>query len=105
MVTSFRPRSPALRDDTVLTTVRPISDLSELYYQFTNYRLEILEERVRAELKRLRENSQGGKKLNTRKLKEFLREQEIFLAHMNTEMVEDDFVRKGSIEDKHLLQS
>lgn len=96
MVTSFRPRSPDQRDDTVLTTVRPISNLSELYFQFSEYRLEILEERIRSELRLLRETKRSGKKMDTRKLKRFLKEQESFLAHMNHEMVED--VKMGVID-------
>lgn len=101
MVTSFRPRSPYQRDDTVLTTVRPISNLSELYFQFSEYRLEILEERIRSELRLLRETHRSGKKMDTRKLKRFLKEQESFLAHMNQEMIED--VKMGVIDDSHLL--
>ncbi len=89
MVTSFRPRSPYQRDDTVLTTVRPISNL------------EILEERIRSELRILRETHRSGKKMDTRKLKRFLKEQESFLAHMSQEMIED--VKMGVIDDSHLL--
>ncbi|KAI1208038.1 uncharacterized protein F4807DRAFT_162981 [Annulohypoxylon truncatum] len=103
MVTSFRPRSPKVRDDTVLTTVRPISNLSELYNQFSEYRLEILEERVRQQLKELREANSAGRKIATRKLKAFFEEQEKFLAHMNREMVDDENVMMGSIDDSHLL--
>ena len=105
MVTSFRPRSANLRDDTVLTTVRPISNLSELYSQYTEYRLEILEERVRNQLRILRENKRDGKKVNVRVLKEFIHEQELFLAHMNKEMVDEDLVTKGAIDDSHLITS
>lgn len=103
MVTSFRPRCPALPDDTVLTTVRPISNLAELYFQFSEYRLEILEERIRDQLKLLRECNKGGRKINTTRLKKFFREQEKFLAHMNQEIVEDALVTKGYIDDSHLL--
>ena len=103
MVTSFRPKCHTVKDDTVLTTVRPISNLSELYYQFTEYRLEILEERIRAQRKALRENESRCKKFNTKTLKAFLREQEIFLAHMDKEMVDDDLVTKGNIDDSHLF--
>lgn len=98
MVTSFRPRCPILPDDTVLTTVRPISDLSELYFQFSEYRLDILEERIRIQLKDLREKKRAGKKLNVKALKKFLKEQENFLAHMNQEMVEDENVEKGHVQ-------
>jgi hypothetical protein len=97
MVTSYRPRSPRVRDDTVLTTVRPISDLSELYYQFAKYRLEILEERIREQLRELVDAKTAGRKVATKKLKAFLAEQEHFLAHTNGEMVEEDEVARGAI--------
>jgi hypothetical protein len=103
MVTSFRPRNPMVRDDTVLTTVRPISNLSELYHQFSQYRLEILEERIRLQLKELRESSASGRRIATSKLKSFLGEQERFLAHMNKEMVDDDDVVQGRVDDSHLI--
>lgn len=103
MVTSFRPKSHNIKDDTVLTTVRPISNLSELYYQFSEYRLQILEERIRTQLKALRENETRGRNLNTKALKAFLREQEMFLAHMNKEMVDDELVTKGCVDDSHLF--
>ncbi len=100
MVTSFRPRSPTLPDDTVLTTVRPVSDLPELYFQFSEYRLDILEERIRTQLKDLREKKRAGRKLDTKALKRFLKEQEVFLAHMNKEIVEEDKVEKGNIDQR-----
>lgn len=103
MVTSFRPRSPKVRDDTVLTTVRPISDLGALYHQFAEYRLEILEERVRQQLKELRDSGAAGRRVPTKRLKAFFTEQERFLAHMNREMVDDEDVVMGSIDDSHLL--
>ena len=119
MVTSFRPRSARMPDDTVLTTVRPISDLGELYHQFAEYRLEILEERVRQQLRELRDcksstraasdsNAKcdsGGRlrHIPTRRLKAFFVEQERFLAHMNREMIEDEYVIMGSVDDSHLL--
>ncbi|KAI2606650.1 hypothetical protein GGR54DRAFT_409934 [Hypoxylon sp. NC1633] len=100
MVTSFRPRCPTVRDDTVLTTVRPISNLSELYNQFTEYRLEILEERIRQQLKEMREANSAGRRLATPKLKAFLEEQVSFLAHMNREMVDDEQVVPGILNDE-----
>lgn len=103
MVTSFRPKNPMLRDDTVLTTVRPISDLAELYAQFSEYRLEILEERIRSELKEIRESRAAGRGVSTQKLKLFLAEQQKFLEHMNGEMVDDDKVIMGFVDDSHLI--
>lgn len=103
MVTSFRPRSSILPDDTVLTTVRPVSDLSELYFQFSEYRLEMLEERIRSYLKEMRDRKRARRPFNTPDLKRFVAEQEKFLAHMNKEIVDDDKVTKGIIDDSHLL--
>ncbi|KAI1108407.1 hypothetical protein F5Y14DRAFT_84745 [Nemania sp. NC0429] len=98
MVTSFRPRSPLARDDTVLTTVRPISDINDLYNQFAEYRLQMLEERIRLQLKEIHDLSAAGRRVPTKKLKYFFREQEDFLAHMNREMVEDEDVTVGNIQ-------
>jgi hypothetical protein len=101
MVTSFRPRCPTVRDDTVLTTVRPISNLPDLYNQFSEYRLEMLEERIRAQLRGLRAASAGGRRVPTAALKAFVAEQERFLAHMNREMVLEDDVVMGVLPDAH----
>ncbi|KAJ9138646.1 Kanamycin B dioxygenase [Pleurostoma richardsiae] len=103
MVTSFRPRSPLVRDDTVLTTVRPISNLGELYTQFSEYRFEILEERIRRQLKEMREARTLGRRVATAKLKAFVAEQQRFLEHMNREMLDDDKVVMGEVDDSHLL--
>ncbi|KAK3074739.1 hypothetical protein LTS18_014171, partial [Coniosporium uncinatum] len=83
------PRSPYVKDDTVLTTVRPISDLSELYYDFGEYRLDMLEERLRKQMKDLRERRLTGKKIDTAAFKKFLAEQEAFLSHTRIEMVDE----------------
>jgi hypothetical protein len=60
MVTSFRPRSPRIWDDTVLTTVRPISNLSDLYGQTVEYQLENAETRIRQMLKNVRDSMKAG---------------------------------------------
>ncbi|KAK5122458.1 hypothetical protein LTR85_004042 [Meristemomyces frigidus] len=95
MVTSFRPKSPFLADDSVLTTVRGISDLSELYYEYGRYRLEMLEERIRVQLKHLREAHTAGKKTYTKAIKLFLEEQERFIHRTNEELVPDEDVVAG----------
>ncbi|GAB1737645.1 hypothetical protein NU219Hw_g2060t1 [Hortaea werneckii] len=95
MVTSFRPKSPFLADDSVLTTVRGISDLSELYYEFGRYRLEIMEERIRAQLKKLRDMHDAGKKTDTKAMKAFFEESERFIRHTNSEMVPEEDVVPG----------
>lgn len=49
LVTSFRPRSPLLVDDSSLMNVRTKSLLPELYYQWVQYRLRLLSERFKHE--------------------------------------------------------
>ena len=99
MVTSFWPKSPLLPDDSNLRTVRGISEISELYYQYGRYRLEILEARMRDQIRRLDDAHSAGKKTDTKALKRFLDEQERFLQHMNMEMVPDDQVVQGHQPD------
>jgi hypothetical protein len=102
-VTSFRPRSAFIKDDTVLTTVRAVSNLSDLYSQYTEYRMEMLEERVRAHLRMLRERKSAKKSFDTASTKSFLREQKAFIESMLREMVDDDKVTKGFTDDSHLF--
>ncbi|RJE22975.1 hypothetical protein PHISCL_04702 [Aspergillus sclerotialis] len=75
MVTSFRPKSPHIRDEIVLTGVRPISNLSELYSQYIEYRLEVLEERLRARLKEERRRERLKRLFDIAHMKAFLGEQ------------------------------
>ncbi|GFG03444.1 hypothetical protein IFM5058_01428 [Aspergillus udagawae] len=103
MVTSFRPRSPAIPDHTVLTTIRPISALGELYHQFAEYRFEILEDRLRGVNKYMQARKRSNPRFNTGYLKQFIREQIEFLEHMDREIVEDDKVIKGVTGDSHLI--
>jgi hypothetical protein len=105
MVTSFRPKSAFIKDDTVLTTVRAISDLSELYSQYTEYRLEMLEERIRAHLKEIRDRKRANRRFDTAASKRFLAEQQHFLAAIDREVVDEDKVIKGFTDDSHLLSA
>lgn len=54
IVTSFRPKNPTLLDETTNANVRNKSHLSELYYQWTTYRLDVLAERARITAEALR---------------------------------------------------
>ena len=93
-----------MRDDTVLTTVRAISDLSELYFQYSEYRLEMLEERIRAQLKDMRDRKRARRGFNTKGMKAFLTEQVGFLQTMDREIVDESQVTKGFTDgDSHLL--
>jgi hypothetical protein len=55
----------------------------------------MLEERVRAQLKKVRERRSSGKKFDTTTVKAFLQEQEDFIAHTNNEIVPEDQVEFG----------
>jgi len=98
-VTSFRPKSSFIRDDTVLNTVRPISDLSELYFEFAEYRMEMLVDRFQAKLRELRANHRAGKRTYVKLLKDFLAEQQQFLNHMNNEIVLYEDVPAGFLPE------
>jgi hypothetical protein len=88
MVTCFRPKSPLIKDETVLVGVRGISDLSQLYTQYTEYRLEILEERIRRRMKQEREREIAKRPFDILDVKRFLMEQKLFIESMLTEIQE-----------------
>ncbi|KAF2726721.1 hypothetical protein EJ04DRAFT_547558 [Polyplosphaeria fusca] len=73
MVTSFRPRDAFVKDTSVLTTIRPLSDLSELYFQWTRYRIEVLQERLRGMQEVMGEEQEGGRGADGEKIRGFLR--------------------------------
>ncbi|RAL11792.1 uncharacterized protein BO97DRAFT_453349 [Aspergillus homomorphus CBS 101889] len=91
MVTSFRPRDPSIRDELVLTGSRAISNWSELYHDFTEYRMELLEERLRRKMKEERKRKESKRPFNIYDMTEFLTEQKNFLEATIAELtpVED----------------
>ncbi|RAL10966.1 uncharacterized protein BO97DRAFT_471274 [Aspergillus homomorphus CBS 101889] len=86
MVTSFRPRNPLVKDETVLASVRGISELPELYSQYALYRLENLEERLRAQLKTLREQH-ARRQFDITRIRGALAEQRDFLDWTMGELI------------------
>ena len=88
MVTPFRPRDPSIRDELVLTGSRAISKWSELYHGFTEYRLELLEERIRWKLREERKREQTKRRFDIRGMTEFLTEQKRFLEATMNELYE-----------------
>jgi hypothetical protein len=82
MVTSFRPKSCLVKDETVLVGSRPISNLDELYTQFTQYRLEVMEERIRDKLKRERRREIEDVPFDVAEIKQFLIDQRDYLDSM-----------------------
>jgi hypothetical protein len=98
-VTSWRPRSPFVKDDSVLRTVRPVSDLTELYSDFAEYRLEIMEQRMRRAREEIRARREAGMDFDTLRHKAFLQESTAFLAHTDHELVANEDVQPGFIEE------
>ncbi|KAK2761326.1 hypothetical protein FQN54_001848 [Arachnomyces sp. PD_36] len=90
MVTSFRPKSPFVKDETVLTGVRGISDLSGLYTQYSRYRLEVLEERIRHKLKTENRRQVTKRPFDIPEMRKFLTEQKQFIESMIEEIYEVD---------------
>lgn len=89
MVTCFRPKSPHVRDETVLTGVRGISQQSELYAQYTEYRLNLLQERIAAKLKDESVREKYRKPFDVVGTREWLMEQNAFIKSMLHEMTEE----------------
>lgn len=90
MVTCFRPKSPLIKDETVLVGVRGISEISELYTQYTEYRLEILEERIRDKLRKERERGIAKRPYDISGTKRWLTHQKQFIESMLTEIQDLD---------------
>lgn len=86
-VTSFRPRDPTTKDSSVLTSIRPISNHSDLYYQWTKYRIEVLQKRLEALLQLVEQDRRENKPTNKQMIKGFLQEHEEWLALTNKEIV------------------
>lgn len=97
-VTSWRPRSPFVKDDSVLRTVRPVSDVKELYADFAEYRLDIMEQRLRRAREQIGTHREAGEKFDTNGVKAFIQESAAFLTHTDKELVQEDKVSTGFIE-------
>lgn len=98
MVTSFRPRSPMIRDDTVLNTVRPVSHLPDLYGQVVEYQLENMETRLRRYLKSVRESMKVDR-FDVWAFKEWVAFERYALDSIDKEIVEESLVKKGILSD------
>lgn len=87
MVTPFRAKSPSIRDETVLTGSRAISNWSELYSDWLEYRLELVEERIRAKLKEERQRVQGKWSFDVHAAQRFLLDQMAYLEKTADELI------------------
>lgn len=87
MVTPFRPRDPTIRDEVILTGSRAISNWSELYHGYTEYRLELLEERLRLKKKEEQKRVETKRPFNVPDMTAFLNEQISFLQATVNELI------------------
>lgn len=99
LVTSFRAREPTVPDDSVLTTVRRISDLNELYSQWTEYRVEIVEERCKRLVKKVRERKRVGRDFDVAAVKNELEELKKLLDRTSGEIV-DEVKEKDKVSEQ-----
>ena len=81
MVTSFRPADAKVHDLSVLTTVRPISKLAELYDQWFRYRSEVLKKRCEESAIRATEGAE------VMEMEKWCEEQILWLKRTMDEMV------------------
>ncbi|KAF5639079.1 2OG oxygenase superfamily [Fusarium sp. NRRL 52700] len=88
MITSFRAKSPLVRDESVLTGLRAISNTSELYSMYTDYRLEMLEERIRIKRKEEVARRKGQRPYDVVQMRFWLEEQKGFLESMLEQIIE-----------------
>lgn len=88
MVTSYRPRKSTARDTSVLTTVRPISKLGELYEQWFRYRVDVLRRRcAKDNLPQLSHSHGSLSPAEIAKLKKWCAEQVAWLNRTMEEIV------------------
>ncbi|OAR01689.1 hypothetical protein LLEC1_02198 [Akanthomyces lecanii] len=90
MVTAFRPKSPFVRDESILTGSRVISNINELYPQYIEYRLGNLEERFRRALQQEKRRQVERKKFDITGMREFLSEQMEYIETCLAEVYEPD---------------
>lgn len=90
MITPFRPRDPMARDESVLTTVRSISHLGELYSNYSEYRFNVVQARMEMKMKAVREQLVANDEFDVESMHQFLREQQEYLQSMIDEIREVD---------------
>lgn len=88
MITAFRPRDPFKADDSVLTSIRPISDLDEMYFQWTQYRIDIMLKRLGGMKDMLEKEHRHKKPTDVKRIKEFLAQQVEYLSITESEIHE-----------------
>ncbi|KAF7592113.1 hypothetical protein BBP40_000661 [Aspergillus hancockii] len=88
MATPFQPKSPFVRDDVVLTTVRPISYQDALYHQYAEYRPQTLKARIDWQLAQVQKNRRQQLPFDLEGVRSFLSDQQQYISSTLTEMVD-----------------
>lgn len=88
MVTSFRPKSIYTKDESVLRGVKNISHVPTLYYQYSTYRLENMEDRVRDQVRSLRKRHNANANFDVEQVRSWLEKEGDFLNGMLEEIRE-----------------
>ncbi|KAB8248945.1 hypothetical protein BDV35DRAFT_402881 [Aspergillus flavus] len=86
MVTSLRLKSPFIRDETIIRPLLPTTPKSTLHYQYAEYRLENLEERVRHQLKVMRQHKKANRDFDVASTRKFLLGEREFIDAMLEEL-------------------
>lgn len=85
-VTSYRAADPLVLDDSVLTTVNPISDSNELHTDWVEYRMKVLSDRLMALAEKVREGRNNKENFNLNIVTQYLMEQESYIKKTYREM-------------------
>ncbi|KAB8207463.1 hypothetical protein BDV34DRAFT_191737 [Aspergillus parasiticus] len=88
MVTSLRPKSPFVHDEAIIRPLLPITPKSTLYYQYAEYRLENLEERVCHQLKVMRQHKKANRDFDGASAHKFLLGEREFIDTMLEELAD-----------------
>lgn len=86
MITPFRPRDPVAKDESVLTTVRAISHLGELYTSYTEYRFKVLQSRFTSKMAGVQKRLAVDDSFDVDDMHRFLGEQQLYLQTMIDEI-------------------
>lgn len=86
MITPFRPKDPMAKDESVLTTVRGISHLGELYTSYSEYRFKVLQSRLILKMMDVQDKMSADDSFDVDGMHRFLEEQKLYLQTMIDEI-------------------
>ncbi|EGP90739.1 unnamed protein product [Zymoseptoria tritici ST99CH_3D1] len=88
MITSFRPRDINMKDESDLSGVKIVSHIPTLYYQYSSYRLENLEARVREQCRLIRRRQRANADFDVKQLRSWVETQKAYLDTLLNEIQE-----------------